>query len=60
MDVINSETMNYYSELLEDTLKENGLMHPLSQIYNVDESGMTLDTEAQLVLAERGTKKVRY
>jgi len=52
--------MNYYSELLEDTLKENGLMHPLSQIYNVDESGMTLDTEAQLVLAERGTKKVRY
>ena len=60
MDIINSETMNYYSELLEDTLKENGLMHTLSQIYNVDEIGMTLDTKAQLVLAERGTKKVRY
>jgi len=40
MDAINSETINHYFDLLEDTLKENGLMHSPSQIYNVDESGM--------------------
>ena len=57
MDEINSETINHYFDLLEDTLKENGLMHSPSQIYNVDESGMPLDPKAPLVLVERGTKR---
>jgi len=47
-------------DLLEDTLKENGLMHSPSQIFNVDESGMPLDPKAPSILAKRGTKKVPY
>ena len=51
-DAINSETINHYFDLLEDTLKENGLMHSPSQIYNVDESGMPLDPKALLTFGE--------
>ena len=60
MDAINSETLNHYFNLLETTLKDNGLMHSPSQIYNVDESGMPLDPKAPNIVAETGTKKVRY
>ena len=60
MDAINSETMNHYFELLESTLKDNNLMNCLSQVYNVDESGMPLDPKAPNIVAETGTKKVRY
>ena len=61
MDAINSETIRYYFDLLESTLKDNGLLHSPSQICNVDESGMPLDPKAPpFVLAEGGTSKVRY
>jgi len=60
MDAMNSETINHYFDLLESTLKDNGLLHSPSQIYNVDESGMPLDPKAPNIVAETGTKKVRY
>ena len=60
MDAINSETMNHYFDLLESTLKDNNLMNCPSQVYNVDESGMPLDPKAPNIVAETGTKKVRY
>ena len=59
MDAINSETINHYFDLLESTLKENGLMCAPSQIY-VDESRMPLDPKAPNIVAETGTKKVHY
>ena len=52
MDAINSETLNHYFDLLEIVLKDNGLMHSPSQIYNVDESGMPLDPKAPNIIAE--------
>ena len=60
MDAINSDTIMHYFDLLESTLKENGLMNSPSQIYNVDESGMPLDPKAPSIIAKTGTKKVRY
>ena len=60
MDAINSETMNHYFDLLEKTLKDNNLMNCPSQIYNFDESGMPLDPKAPNIVAQTGTKKVRY
>ena len=60
MDAINSETVNHYFDLLESTLEDNGLIYSPSQIYNVDESGIPLDPKAPNIIAQTGTKKVRY
>ena len=60
MDGINSETMNHYFDLLVSTLKENELMHSLSQIYSVDESGMPLDLKTPYVLAEKGLLPINW
>ena len=60
MNAINSETVNHYFNLLESTLEDNGLIHSPSQIYNVDESGIPLDPKAPNIIAQTGTKKVRY
>jgi len=58
MDAINADTISHYN-LLETTLKENNLLHSSAQIYNVDETGITLDPKAPNVVAKTATEKVR-
>lgn len=60
MDSVNREKMESYFNVLEDTLKECGLMNHPAQIYNMDESGMPLDARPPNVIAKRGQKKVCY
>ena len=42
MDAINKETLSYYFKLLKDVLDECGLLDNPAQVYNVDESGITI------------------
>ena len=60
MDAVNRETLNQYFDLLKDALTEHNLLQSPLQIYNVDESGISLDPKAPNVVAKKGTKKVRY
>ena len=60
MDTVNQETMWQYFSLLEDVMKEHNLKDKPSQIYNVDESGVPLDPKPPNIVAEKGSKKVRY
>ena len=53
-------SMPNYLNMLEDTLKEHYLLHSLAQIYNIVESGISLDPEALNVVAKTGTKRMRY
>ena len=60
MDAINKETMDHYFKLLKDVLDECNLCNNPAQIYNVDESGIPFDFKTPNVMAEIGSKKVRY
>ena len=60
MNAVNKETMESYFNLLEETLNEHGLMNSPGQLYNMDESGVPLDSRPPNVIAKRGQKKVRY
>ena len=57
MEALDIETKNKYFKSLEETLKEQGLMNSPGQIYNVDETGVTLDHKPPNVVARRGQKK---
>ena len=39
----NPDVLNYYYDLLENTLVENDLVDKPSQIFNTDETGLPLD-----------------
>ena len=54
MDAINKETLSHYF------LDECGLLDNPAQIYNVDESGVPFDFKTPNVVAEIGSKKIRY
>ena len=60
MDAINKETIDHYFSLLKEVLDTHKLTDHPAQIYNVDESGMPLDFKTPNVVAETGSKKVRY
>ena len=60
MDTINKETIDHYFSLLKEVLDMHQLADHPAQIYNVDESGMPLDFKTPNVVAETGSKKVRY
>ena len=60
MDAINKETIDHYFSLLKEVLDTYKLADNPAQIYNVDESGMQLDFKTPNVVAETGSKKVRY
>ena len=60
MDAINKETLSHYFKLLKDVLDECGLLDNPAQIYNVDESGVPFDFKTPNVVAEIGSKKIRY
>ena len=40
MDVVTSQTITHYFNLLEKTLKDKNLLNKPTQIYNVNETGM--------------------
>ena len=48
------EMLSRYFDLLEQTLRENGLIGKPGQIFNMDESGMPLDAKAPKVVAQKG------
>ena len=62
MDAINQETMDQYFSLLHYTLSTHGLLDNISQIYNVDETGVRLNPHLPKVITTKGRvmKKVRY
>ena len=55
MESLDPETIKQYFDLLRDALVELGLVNSPAQIYNVDETGMSLDHRP----LKRGQKKVR-
>ena len=59
MDAMNQETIDHYFSLLKDTLSAHALLDKPSQIYNVNESGVTLNPRPPKVVTTRGrvTKK---
>ena len=54
-----SEVVDEYYDHLETVLTEFDLHHKPGQIYNVDETGMSLDPPKIKVCAAKGQKKVR-
>ena len=45
-----------YFDLLEETLRENGLLNESTRIFNCDESGFPLDHKPAKVISQRGLK----
>ena len=60
MNAMNKDTLNYYFDLLEETMKENNLVNSPTKVYNVDETGIPLDPKTPKVITIKGMKKVRY
>ena len=60
MNCLNKEVIDDYFALLKEVLTDNQLINSPARIYNVDETGVTLDGHAPKVAAKRGQKKVRY
>ena len=51
-----SEVLTKYFDLLEATIKENGLEGKQCQIFNCDESGFPFDADLPMVVVEKGKK----
>ena len=54
------ESLNCYYDLLEDTLKSNGIFNNASHIFNCDETGVPLNPPSPKVLHEVGAKHPCY
>ena len=52
----NTEVINNYFDLLEQTLVDNKLMDKSSQIFNCDETGLPLEHNPSSVVAVKGQK----
>ena len=55
---VNKDIIDHYFDLLESTLKENGLLERPPLIFNADESGMPLCPQAGKRVGVRGAKRV--
>lgn len=55
---VNAENLSQYYNLLKEMLKKHGLFNCPSRIYNMDESGVSLDHKPPKVVALKGAKKV--
>ena len=60
MNSVTTENMKSYYDLLEEILEKHNLKTSPGQIYNVDETGMSLDQKPPKVVVKKGQKKVRY
>ena len=56
MNAVNKESIEGYFDLLEETLNEHDLLNSPGQLYNMDESGVPLDSRPPNVIAKRGQK----
>ena len=54
------DTLNSYYDLLEDTLKENGIYNNASRIFNCNETGMPLNPPSPKVVHKVGAKNPCY
>ena len=57
-NAVTEDSIARYFSLLEEMLKDNGLLNKPSRIYNMDESGMPLDHKQLKRVAKKGAKKV--
>ena len=55
-----SESLNRYYDMLEDTLKGNGIFNNPLHIYNCDETGMPLNPKMPKVVAAVGSKNPHH
>ena len=53
-----SECLERYYDMLEDTLKENNIYNNPTRIYNCDETGLPLNPKGIKVIAKTGSKAV--
>ena len=60
MNCLTKEVIIDYFELLKEELISNELMNSPSRIYNVDETGICLDSLAPRIIVLKGQKKVWY
>lgn len=60
MDGINEDNMRKYFDLLEEVYEELDFKEHPERIYNMDETGMSLDPCPQKVVAPKGQKKAVY
>ena len=60
MNCLTKEMISDYFDLLKEVLTESQLLNSPNRIYNVDETGITLDGHAPRIVAKKGQKKVRY
>ena len=59
VDAVNEDTITLYFDLLKQTLIDNNLINSSERLYNVDETGIPLDSRAPNVVTMKGTKKVQ-
>ena len=57
-NALTEENMKAYFDLLERTLIDHGLLNRPACIFNIDESGMSLDVKRLKRVAKKGMKKV--
>ena len=60
MNCLNKKVIDDYFSLPKGVLKDNQLIDSPARIYNVNETGISLDSHAPKVVAKRSQKKVRY
>lgn len=60
MDSTNKEAIAQYYDPLEEKLQEHDLMYSAEIIYNMNESGISLDPQLPNIIAKRSQNKVRY
>ena len=53
-----SDVIDCYYATLEETLRDNNLIHSPSSIFNCDETSLPLDTTSHRVVAQKGSKNV--
>ena len=54
------DTIDHYFEVLESTMRENGIITKPGQIFNCDETGIPLAPKPPKVIAKRGEKNPSY
>ena len=57
MNSVTPESMKSYYDLLQEILEKQNLKNSPRQIYNVDETGMSLDQKPPKVVVKKGQKK---
>ena len=60
MNAMSKDTLNHYFDLLKETIRENNLLNSPTKVYNVDETGIPLDSKTPKIITAKGTKKVHY